>query len=380
MDLNFRVVDIHFFSILLVCILIISVKIKTRKPDYTTIFFLLSSLAVIFMLIIDLMTWLFHGIPGETAKRILYIFNGLFFAFIPLVSVFFLCYIDVLMNGSFERLKRRLFYTHPLLLTIAITAVLLPSGGIFTINDDNIYQRGFGAYLMTAVCWLTILYTAVIIIRNRQKLNTEQALTVSGLVVFPFIGNLLQLRYCGTSIVLPATSICLLQIYIFMEIKEEERDYLTGLLNRQSIEHWMQHRINHFTKSKGFSLILIDLNGFKSINDRYGHQEGDSILVSFAHLLKRMVKSTDKVGRFGGDEFIIFFESDDPSVIEDTLSRISKQLKKENLKRRKDYEISFSYGSAVYQPEKYNDIAELFNEADQKMYAEKNYTAEEVMI
>ena len=373
MDLNFKVFDIHFFSILLICILIISVNFKTRKPDHTTGFFLLSSISVIFMLLIDMLTWLFHGVPGQLARTMLYISNGLFFAFIPLVSVFFLCYIDALMNGSLERLKKRFYYMFPVILTIVLTAIMLPAGVLFSISEDNVYQREFGVYLLTAVCWLTILFTAVIIIRNRKKLNFGQALTVSGFVIFPFLGNLLQLKFCGTSIVLPITSICLLQVYILMEIKEEDRDYLTGLLNRQSIEQWVQFRMNHYNKAKGFSLILIDLNGFKIINDEYGHQEGDSILISFAHLLRRMVKSTDKVGRFGGDEFIISFESDNPLVIEDTLTRISAQLMKENNKRKKEYEISFSCGTAVYSPDKHQDVTELFNEADSRMYVEKNY-------
>ncbi|MEQ2676846.1 GGDEF domain-containing protein [Enterocloster citroniae] len=90
---------------------------------------------------------------------------------------------------------------------------------------------------------------------------------------------------------------------------EKETDWLTGLYNREA----MAQRITAYIR-KGLSgtMIMLDLDHFKQVNDRYGHMAGDRLLQSVAAVLKKMAGSNSLVGRVGGDEFLIFISSDMP--------------------------------------------------------------------
>ena len=85
------------------------------------------------------------------------------------------------------------------------------------------------------------------------------------------------------------------------------RDPLTGLSNRRNVEERLEWRIAH---QQQFCLIILDLNSFKAINDTFGHLAGDSMLKQFAQELRSSIRSTDLVGRWSGDEFVIVLDCD----------------------------------------------------------------------
>ena len=85
------------------------------------------------------------------------------------------------------------------------------------------------------------------------------------------------------------------------------RDPLTGLANRRNIEERMEWRI---LEKHVFCVVVLDLNGFKKVNDTFGHLAGDNLLKQFAQELRSNTRNTDVVGRWGGDEFIIVLDCD----------------------------------------------------------------------
>lgn len=88
--------------------------------------------------------------------------------------------------------------------------------------------------------------------------------------------------------------------------KQVSTDALTGLLNRVAIDACIEERI---AWSSTFCLVVMDLNGFKDINDTYGHSAGDDLLKQFSHEVRARLRSTDTVGRWGGDEFVLLIDS-----------------------------------------------------------------------
>jgi len=83
-------------------------------------------------------------------------------------------------------------------------------------------------------------------------------------------------------------------------------DHLTGLFNRQKMDELLSHEIHRAQRSHSpFSLIMLDLDYFKSVNDSYGHQVGDEVLIEAAQILQQSIRKTDAVGRWGGEEFLI---------------------------------------------------------------------------
>ncbi len=124
-------------------------------------------------------------------------------------------------------------------------------------------------------------------------------------------------------------------------------DPLTNAYNRNILER---------IQLKGY-LILLDLNGFKKINDTYGHTKGDEILVMFSNLLKFSLREDDFLIRIGGDEFCIITNSENPDSIADRLRKISNE----------QLQIDFSYGIAKLE----GDFDRAYREADEKMYKNK---------
>lgn len=149
-------------------------------------------------------------------------------------------------------------------------------------------------------------------------------------------------------------------------------DELTMLSNRRGFVALAQHAINVCKRQgKSASLFFFDLNKFKQINDRYGHAEGDRALIVFSVALRKIFRDSDVVGRLGGDEFVVLLTDADSSASAFPLSRLAEELEQVNGRDLRGYDISYSVGTAIFDPQKHVSIDELIAEADELMYADK---------
>lgn len=146
-------------------------------------------------------------------------------------------------------------------------------------------------------------------------------------------------------------------------------DHLTGLLNRQGAEV----RLNQFIEEKvEFALVLLDLNKFKPVNDTYGHDSGDEILVHVAHQLKCSLRLDDICSRWGGDEFLLGIRglcaSDAEGVVEAIIKRLSQPHRLSG--PGKFVSVSAAAGVAFF-PSSADKLTELVKLADRQMYSIK---------
>src|SRR5580658_4750846 len=150
---------------------------------------------------------------------------------------------------------------------------------------------------------------------------------------------------------------------------QASQDALTGLENRRSVDMHLELR----SKSQApFSVIYMDLNGFKKINDTYGHQAGDDLLKQVGDRLRLAFRSTDVVGRWGGDEFVALVEAS-PTDAQIYISRISESLSPEFVISSGEVEHRVRLGAAVgfatWQPGE--TVAATLQRADAEMYEQK---------
>jgi diguanylate cyclase (GGDEF)-like protein len=149
----------------------------------------------------------------------------------------------------------------------------------------------------------------------------------------------------------------------------EAIDPLTGLVNRRETEAQIQDRI---LWRRQFCVAVLDLNGFKKINDVHGHVAGDNLLQKFATEMKAHFRSTDVVGRWGGDEFIVTIDSK-LAEAQASLDRVRKwafgEYTIETGKGAVQVPIRASIGVAAW--DKKETMVELLARADASMYAEK---------
>lgn len=150
-------------------------------------------------------------------------------------------------------------------------------------------------------------------------------------------------------------------------IKSAHTDPLTGIYNRRYLVEYLEKKSNS-SYNETWCAILIDLDFFKSINDSYGHVFGDIVLTEFAAIMKRCVAEYGIVSRFGGEEFMIIFNTSDMAIIKHIMTQI-KECYAEFSQEQKGIQLTFSGGAQLFD----NSVAvtELFSAADKKLYQAK---------
>jgi len=158
------------------------------------------------------------------------------------------------------------------------------------------------------------------------------------------------------------------------------RDALTGLYNKRFIFNELENYIRIARRSgRAFSIIMIDIDDFKQINDRFGHQSGDEYLKHLAELITHSLRDQDIAGRIGGEEFLIILPETAIDGAFQLAVRIRKNVEKFVL-RYQNSEIRTTISAGVCQFEKtIKDVKEFLDLADQAMYEAKKSEKNKVM-
>ncbi|EKE75148.1 EAL domain-containing protein [Gallaecimonas xiamenensis] len=149
-------------------------------------------------------------------------------------------------------------------------------------------------------------------------------------------------------------------------------DPLTGLPNRRRLNDLLAQRLGQCDRyHQGLAVAFIDLDGFKPINDTYGHQAGDQFLVAMAKRLKGALRQQDVVARIGGDEFVVLLADVlHPGLVEESLNRLLKVINEPVQMEGTRLQVSASIGVTCY-PDDSGDADLLLRHADQAMYRAK---------
>jgi diguanylate cyclase (GGDEF)-like protein len=147
-------------------------------------------------------------------------------------------------------------------------------------------------------------------------------------------------------------------------------DKLTGIANRNKLDHILEEEYQRTLRfGHPFSILIMDIDYFKKVNDTYGHQTGDQVLKEMASLLNYYIRDTDTVGRWGGEEFMVIC----PQTNEEGISVLASTLKE----KIEEHPFSIvenqtaSFGLSTYCPR--DDIHSLIQKADKALYrAKKN--------
>ena len=149
-------------------------------------------------------------------------------------------------------------------------------------------------------------------------------------------------------------------------------DDLTQLPNRRGFEVRAQQALGICRRMrKAATLLFIDLDNFKEINDRHGHSEGDAALIRFAALLRLAFRDSDVLGRLGGDEFAALLIDLDQAGVDEVLARLRGALDDFNKHEGRGYSVEFSVGTVNADLARHHSITMLLHEADLQMYKHK---------
>jgi diguanylate cyclase (GGDEF)-like protein len=149
-------------------------------------------------------------------------------------------------------------------------------------------------------------------------------------------------------------------------------DGLTGLYNRREFDTRLAAAIEHSRRTAtGFSLLLVDIDQFKAINDTHGHQVGDQTLRATAELVRASVRAEDVVARLGGDELAVIMRgADRPADAKETADRVLHAIRRASIPDLPGPQVTLSIGSATF-PHEGSDAASLIKSADDALYQAK---------
>jgi two-component system, cell cycle response regulator len=148
-------------------------------------------------------------------------------------------------------------------------------------------------------------------------------------------------------------------------------DDLTGLLNRRGFQSLAKQQIRIAKRANWESILLFaDLDNLKVINDRFGHAEGDLAIKAIASILKETFRTSDIIGRIGGDEFIVLAIKTSDDNVSSITKRLDRNIKNYNQQINK-FELSLSFGVVHLDPMDDISLEEAILEADKNLYIQK---------
>lgn len=299
-------------------------------------------------------------------------------------------YVLLFISGSWLFLGNVLFgYTWALFITAHLNIpftparkVLYRAGGaaagiLLVINifyplvfsDRNgEYQRGpaYGVFLLLAV--LYIADSLYLYAKRRKRAGTLRLFPMQVFLIPVVIGVTVQALFVEIAITWTSIAIAIAGIMTALKNETIFLDHLTGLYNRVYLEFIQKQA---YKKSNAWVCgIMVDINGFKEINDSFGHAEGDAALITAASLLKKSFGEYGVVTRYAGDEFVVMLNTTDEALVKDLIARSKSIFEKENEKHKKPYRLTVSMGYAISDL-KAESIAGFMNRIDWKMYQDK---------
>lgn len=169
--------------------------------------------------------------------------------------------------------------------------------------------------------------------------------------------NMIELLRLNESLVLSATT-----------------DSLTGATNRHAFLDTAQTLFDNSVRLKRpISVIFIDVDNFKQINDVYGHEFGDVVLTRMSGIIAKYLRTTDLSCRYGGDEFVILLSIADDKIAEDLANRMMEEIKEVRFDQYPDFRLFISIGISSRDTESKESLDNVINRADEAMYqAKKN--------
>ena len=365
MNLSFSVLTANIISILLIGTLYLA---NRQKAEYDRDMRLLQQIMVTIGIanISDCCVYYLAGSSNIVIKVLVFLSGSGLFLGNVMIGYLWAKFIMVHMNIPFSDIRRNIYRTIGLVaIVLLVINIFYPL--VFSVSDGR-YQRGFAYIIFLIFAAFYILDSLFLYVKRVKKNGSLKLFPVHIFLIPVILGVVIQAFF--VEIAITWTSIAISVAGIMTALKNEIifTDCLTGLYNRVYLEFLHKRACNK--KDCWVSGIMIDLNGFKQINDNYGHAEGDLALCIVADLLRKSFSEYGVVTRYAGDEFVIMLNTTDDQLIQKIIKSAKKNFVTENEKNDKPYQLSASMGYTITNLSN-ETIDDFMNRIDEQMYQDK---------
>ena len=372
---------IYYSESNLVCLIIFGIMLahdladvdrqeKQIKYDNALVAFMLYFVSDVFW------AWIIAGVVPRNLFTVVTA-NFLNYIFMAGITYTWLEYVLALNPSSKRRPLQRTRVLLPFVLATVLLVIVFLFARPLLISEQLEVQPLYYVFLVT----VPIIYIVTIVFfslrRARSEENPVEKRKYLYIGIFPLLvifGGLLQVAVLpNTPIFCFASTILMLIFYIQSMQTQISMDPLTRLNNRGQLYRYVSQKSSLFIEGRKVCVVMIDVNDFKSVNDTWGHSEGDRALILIAEALRKVAGSCSMpvfLSRFGGDEFLLIAhplrEEELKELVDDIRREIDRKCKEENT----PYQLSVSVGYDELKPE--HDSFQLCQQrADVKMYQNK---------
>ena len=275
-----------------------------------------------------------------------------------------------------EQTKHKIAILFPFVITtVAIITTYIAAPGV--LIDGNLEPRPVYYAFQSFVPIVYIVAVLIYALRKvKREADAQKKATHIYIGFFPLIvlaGGVFQLFLLNTSVFCFCCTIFMLIFYIRSLEKQISIDPLTGLNNRGQLDRYVLQNASAYKDGRQTFVIMMDVNDFKSINDNYGHAEGDRTLITIAKALKTFVNNSNFpcfLGRYGGDEFLLIIHLGSEADIDTIISDIRSHIENERISQNFPFAISVGIGF-----DKFSGENDTYNKcilrADNNLYFDK---------
>ncbi len=349
--------------LLLILYYISRTRILRRRVEdriYTILIF-----GLIAACVTETLTFVLDGQVFPGFRIVSHFLNTYLFSANMLLAFSVLVYVDLGLYNDPGRIMR--CYTPQIAAGCVLLAVNVVNWFVpvtYRITEQNVYERMPFGYVYYAVI-LYYFVSGILLTRRYRRENGAIAFFNIHLFLLPvLIGLVLQLAFYGLSLAWLSAAIGLVGLFMMQQNEMAYLDVLTGIYNRQ----YMSYILSSWVSSgKSFAGVMLDIDGFKELNDTCGHSEGDQALIRVAELMKKAQADNELVFRFAGDEFIVLKLTDSPDALDGYMDRLDRLLEEYN-RGGASFPLRISSGKGF---DSRGDVDSFMREMDRQMYRMK---------
>jgi diguanylate cyclase (GGDEF)-like protein len=361
---------VYIYAILVLLIVFIAMNSSKQMKRLGHNYFNKIVLFTLLMLVFDMCHELLDGYPGVVNAIAMRFFSVLIYAFPSIIAGVWLFYVYELIYLKKPKIDIiMILILLPLIINVFVSFLSLFVPLFFYITSTNEYVRGSIFIASLLILYVYMIVPIFIVITNKRRLQYFKFYPLVFFTIPPMIGGIIQAFNYGILILWPMFSLSIFVMYVFIQTKLIALDYLTGLMNKGAFENYVSSF--NINRKNSISIIMMDLDGLKIINDTYGHLIGDEVLRVFATACIESFDKRDYIARIGGDEFVVVSSLSNKEEIKMYLDKLNFNLRKIGLINGMPDTLSYSYGFDIYDPKKESSLRSLIESADQKMYINK---------
>ncbi|MEG2275925.1 MAG: GGDEF domain-containing protein [Clostridia bacterium] len=369
----FTAIDINIYSILFIVAIAVSLHKNFDHKNRTVKYLSSATFLIALQLFCEIIVEAMNKYNVVERDKIIFVINTYLYVSGPIIMAFLILIIHAYVNNALSTEKIEKYLKIPILISALLAVINLFTPILFRISELGIPQFGPLYYYDMLAALIYTIVAITLILKNRKSLNTSEIYIFLSFEIAPVVGAILQMIFPGTFLVWSFVAITVAMIYVFLQKKITQQDTLTRIWTRTTFDIYLENKLDANAKeyAKRFSIIFMDLDEFKQINDKFGHPEGDKALKKFADIMKKTLNENTKIARYGGDEFVALYYNLDKVDVRNEIASLEEALVKENASKTNRWNLKFSYAYDTYSEKIFGSTGQFVRYLDNKMYEQK---------